>query len=662
MTQKKSILILGDSTSMSVGVERKTYPFILAKDKIWPEGSKIINMSLPGLTACDALAGFTWLDKKIRSDIHTVIVYLGNCDGLATEVRKGKYQPWMRIYFSIRNFLGLNSKIIHLNNKLEFMRWNYSIDPLIESPEKPEDFLYNIKKIYFEAKSLGAELILIRPKANLYFPPGLGKGNFIYYKFINIFDIFRSKLEMPNLRLSKAYNHLEESNFQEAGNIYKNIIAHPNMGDADREIINLSLNNYGVIQANLGNYNEAIEIFEILLSEQGNRKEIIYFNLAQIYKMLGNNDKFSEYTFRSYEEDVNLYRVRRPFLNVIDELCENYRDICLVNMHDFINDNSFLDYCHLLPNGQEKLANKIKDILLPKLNGGTYSSQIENILLNPEVGLGNFTPFEKYFKFNSSLSQEEVQASLSMLIKSKNSSSVELSNINLVDKFDYYLRHPCFTDYKDIQMFPPVNSTDTGRFPEFYIIRYIFPFLRELDNNPSITFCFDKSPGLLRSSNDFTDLLVFANISIDQKVDIFSSWSEPKLIQLISKCESMLMENQLKGHQIYNRIKTIIYWYVRESLRFGTHSRISMLYDRITLEYIAEGLAVALLINSKLSLSFSSKIIKIVNKLHATLEVHENFSSQFMDLIFQGNFSNPKIPNLVGQYDLELLKIAKSGN
>jgi len=66
---RSTILILGDSTSMSIGVERKTHPFVLADRPIWPEDTQIINCSLPGMTAADAAAFFLrhkkeWINKR----------------------------------------------------------------------------------------------------------------------------------------------------------------------------------------------------------------------------------------------------------------------------------------------------------------------------------------------------------------------------------------------------------------------------------------------------------------------------------------------------------------------------------------------------------------------------------------------------------------------
>ena len=71
-----------------------------------------------------------------------------------------------------------------------------------------------------------------------------------------------------------------------------------------------------------------------------------------------------------------------------------------------------------------------------------------------------------------------------------------------------------------------------------------------------------------------------------------------------------LIQHLINGNQIYNRTKATIFWYVRETLRFGSHSRYSMRYDRLTLEYIAEGLALAKILNHNLG----NKKTQVINK------------------------------------------------
>ena len=77
---------------MSIGLENKMYPFLIAGRNIWPENCKIVNSSLPGMTAADSAAFYFRHQKDLLEDLCAVLIYLGNCDTASTEVEKGKYK------------------------------------------------------------------------------------------------------------------------------------------------------------------------------------------------------------------------------------------------------------------------------------------------------------------------------------------------------------------------------------------------------------------------------------------------------------------------------------------------------------------------------------------------------------------------------------------
>jgi hypothetical protein len=85
MKNRSNILILGDSTSVSMGADNVTYPFLLSDMKMWNPDSEIANISVPGLTASDACAIFYQHFWKTRNTLSDVIIYLGNCDPRPTK-------------------------------------------------------------------------------------------------------------------------------------------------------------------------------------------------------------------------------------------------------------------------------------------------------------------------------------------------------------------------------------------------------------------------------------------------------------------------------------------------------------------------------------------------------------------------------------------------
>ena len=77
-----------------------------------------------------------------------MIIYLGNCDAMSSELRKGKYSPVSQVIDCIRSISGQKRGKTRLKNRLLHFEWNDDFDGSIEAPESPEDFDYNISGDY----------------------------------------------------------------------------------------------------------------------------------------------------------------------------------------------------------------------------------------------------------------------------------------------------------------------------------------------------------------------------------------------------------------------------------------------------------------------------------------------------------------------------------
>jgi hypothetical protein len=102
MNLRNKLLILGDSTSMTVGIEKKVYPFIMADCEKWPKDMEIVNCSIPGFTSADALAFFYREFLHKLNLLSAVIICLGNCDSAQSEVKKGRYDYLKRFKLLIK--------------------------------------------------------------------------------------------------------------------------------------------------------------------------------------------------------------------------------------------------------------------------------------------------------------------------------------------------------------------------------------------------------------------------------------------------------------------------------------------------------------------------------------------------------------------------------
>ncbi len=97
------VLLLGDSTSFTGGLDPKAYPIVLAGKEVCPASSEIINPSVAGFTAADALVFYKHhVASSPPPDI--VIVMVGNCDACNTPKLKG--QPSVHGKFIRRFFAG----------------------------------------------------------------------------------------------------------------------------------------------------------------------------------------------------------------------------------------------------------------------------------------------------------------------------------------------------------------------------------------------------------------------------------------------------------------------------------------------------------------------------------------------------------------------------
>jgi hypothetical protein len=646
---------------MSVGVERRMYSFCLADARIWPDDTKIINCSLPGFTSADAAAFFFRHQELWVNGLGAVVIYLGNCDTASAEIKKGRYGYCKQVVNNLREVSGLITKKIKLKNKLLHYEWDNSWNPSIESPEDQSDFEFNIERVIKACLKRSIPVVLIRPKANRYFLPGIGKGNFVFYRFMNVKDKIAHHIRIPDDRFKDALSKNESGKINEAASGYKKILLNPSLKVMSQEYYFLVVNNYSIVQAELGNTSEAIYLLELLLKERGVRKEILLYNLAQIYKQLGNQQIYSELMTNSYESDESLYRIRSPYLDAIDNMASKYLGVRVLDMESVLADKYYLDHCHPLPDGQKKLSEKIINYLSEFGIRGNKTASIENILYNPELSRGNVLSFHDYFKTYSLLSEFEIVKGVEILSECLNDlGDIDRSSRNLasvpqaiIDSINYYLRHPCFSTVADVIKSPPRYPMDVGRFPEYFLIRYLIPYIRIHEGNELLVRRFSGDLGLLRSSQSLEEVLPKG---ADKFIDVNTSQiemgdEELKLISILSKVSHLLSEHLIKKNQIFERTKTTIFWYVRESLRFGAHSRYSMLYDRLLLEFLAEGLAVAGVVDAGTGYKKANEIVVLINILESTIKTHEKYCAQFSLKNDTGN--------LLISYDNELIEVAQ---
>ena len=69
----------------------------------------------------------------------------------------------------------------------------------------------------------------------------------------------------------------------------------------------------------------------------------------------------------------------------------------IVDLHDESFENSFLDHCHLLPDGQELVGQKIRDLLSETKFAGDFPAKLCFEWDNPEILEGDTRQFSNFF-------------------------------------------------------------------------------------------------------------------------------------------------------------------------------------------------------------------------------------------------------------------------
>ena len=109
-------------------------------------------------------------------------------------------------------------------------------------------------------------------------------------------------------------------------------------------------------------------------------------------------------------------------------------------------------------------------------------------------------------------------------------------------------------------------------------------------------------------------------------------------------------QNKLFENSIHYRLKTIIFWYTRESFRYGTLSRSSMLYNRLSIDRLVETLIVLITIefsNKGKKIDHYTQLLLLLCSLIDTHEIHAN------RYLIKKNFHN-------SEYDKDLNLIKKN--
>jgi len=639
------ISIIGDSSSSTIGEDAHIYPKILYKKVSEEKGCQMTNYAVPGITSSDAKSIYFSEIKNLNND--ALIIYLGNNES-AYGPHKGYcshlYWKIKKIFFKKENY----NEFFFLKDKFKFSYKfsNFSISNL------NSDFKKNLESIIQHTKKENILTILINPIANRLFYSGAGAKNFEFFKLINIDDNISNILtgidESSNLLIEGIKYH-ENKEYKKAILIYEKIIKEK------KDILSLiAKNNLAVIFSEKKPDQSKI-ILENLLNSFKEYDPIIYYNLYLLEKKR-NITKAKEYLELSYSKDFSLYRIQSEYRNTLEELQKRF-NVKYLDLKNILNEDDFIDYCHPKKEAHKKIADNIFSLIYKNsaLSNNLQKNFYVNKLVSPDYFNNPKKNFIDYYLIEKNISKDEIKNNLSYLLNKhhfddfKKTSLIKdyLKDINkcyIINFIKSNMTHPIFTKslLKKEKYLPLQNEIFS--MPENYIHRIMYNYILFFEKN-----ILNKviSQNYMNLNSKFYKKIILRNniTSLDLPIFLEENYQDEieKKMRLYDNNQNKLFKND-----IHNRLKTIIFWYTRESFRYGTLSRTSMLYNRFAIDRLMETLVVLITIefnNRGKNLDLYTQILLL---LYSLIDTHEKYANSYLS---QKNFYNSKYDD-----DLNVIK------
>ena len=630
------ISIIGDSASSTIGEDTNIYPRILYNRISKERNCQIKNYAVPGMTSSDAKSLYFSEIKNLDNDI--LIIYLGNNESAYGE-HKGHcgHLFWniRKLFIRKKNY----NEFFYLKDKFRFS-YEFSDLTIVNSHS---DFKKNLEGIIRHAIKKKKFTILINPIANKLFPSGAGIKNFEFFKIINFPDKVSNLLsscdEWSDLLL-QAIKYQENNSYVESIKIYEKI------SKRKKNVLSLiAKNNIAVIYAEK-NPEKSRNILISLLNIFKEYDPIIYYNLYLLLKKQ-NRLEANEYLNLSYLKDFSLYRIQDKYRNSLRELHDKFY-INYLDLKNILNESDFIDYCHPKSEAHKKIADNILNLIYE--NSKSFKSPTQKFYIDKLVSPDYFNDPKKnfidYYFIEKNINKNQIKKNLSHLLnqhKFDEFSTNKLIKKYLKDRNKCYMInfikiniiHPIFTKSllcKDIYL--PLQN-EIFSLPENYIYRIMFNYIIYFEKNISEKITLKNK---LNLNSEFYKKIILRNTNFSLELPLLSekNYQEEieKKIYLYLNHQNKIFENR-----ILNRLKTIVFWYTRESFRYGTLSRSSMLYDRSSIDKLLETLIVLITIEFKNKGKKVELYIQALDLLHSLIDNHETHVTRYL---VQKDFDNFK--------------------
>ena len=561
----KNVLVLGDSFATPLGTNKGNFVDAFIENSRYDDKLHFLNPSTFNVTSADALEFF----RKAVSlyDLKLVVVALGNCDSCGFGFIKRRFP------FGGSQLSAWYDKKIKKSNPLLLRNRPYQFANLpvfkeIKSCVNSGQFTKNIKTIAKLAEKSNIPVVFLHIKGNETFPPCNNIGNFTYYKVFGLKTKLPYVADQDSQSLIDALSSHDQGRYEDAKQLYQTIVTtHTNT-----ELEHIARNNLGAIHYDEGNVSAACAELEKIPSTTA------MFPLILYNKALASND--DQLLQEAFQQDRGTYRVSaQQKERALSELSD-HQNVTLIDLTSTMPDSEFVDYCH-----PEKLVHRkiyqeleptIRSIL--SLKNGTFSPTTNYLPWNPDRAVGFENDFFNHFlltvtpdnNFVSKVIQRAKTDYQTQLVALESPSrSTKAHSIAIISA------HPLFGSLSFLNQIHPKERVDQGRLPELFFLRHMMPLYDRVELNipwvPNTT----KVEQWIENLNLRSRILDLEKAnSISQGID----WDN-----VLKRCQMLLLHTLAKEPVLFNKLRTITYWFFREAMVFGPHSEPSMLYDRLSI-------------------------------------------------------------------------------
>jgi hypothetical protein len=594
------VLLLGDSCILNAG---SGFSFADRLSVQLGAGWLIVNHSVPGATSRTIRNHIRRIDGEGMWDL--VVVYLGNVDGYGRHIGRSvakvnSSRVFSRILGTARLRQNYKSTVSQTSPRTDPVNTKINFIPKYVSdlPVDISEFSKNISELLDWTAHVSRSTVVIIPCANKEYPASMMHPNAPFARLYGLAAVPASWMNATDnvgMRFIAAAKAWEEENFGEAEACYTELIK------TKCDWTGLAANNLGVLYLE----NNAFEFGLRWLECLGDDKSLPFsatavYNIARLH--LSQRNGPPEISLSTLvDSDAYLYRISSEYKDVLVNECSYHDRVTVIDLNDLLEGSQFVDYCHPTPDQLAHIAAAVGNRWKPVSSRYSEPAVIETYM--PALNInGCASNFLKEIGCNEiTHTDREIWTNLAercFALGNKNFvEPIEMKAGALQNILIWCRHHPLYQSDIDLEIFSRYFVHGCSRFPELIFDNLYRHSLQLLARN-SREVC-----------SDIYDAITYWNYSEENfrtRIEIFDHSVMPipggRYLSTSPVAVANATINRLRywthlfSPQLGPRLLTTRYWYLREAFRFGSWSRLTMLYPYWELEYLAHSLIYAIIV------------------------------------------------------------------